>query len=78
MIISEWKIAYICCMATLIVETQSNEELKLISALLKKMGVKSKKLSTSEKEELAETLWIKDADISKIVSEAEIMKKLKK
>jgi len=65
-------------MATLIVETQSNEELKLISALLKKMGVKSKKLSATEKEELAETLWIKDVDLSKTVSEADIMKKLNK
>lgn len=65
-------------MATLIVETKNNEELKLISALLKKMGVKSKKLSASEKEELTETLWIKDVDLSKPVSEADIMKKLKK
>lgn len=65
-------------MATLIVETQDKEELKLVSALLKKMGIKSKKLSTAEKEELAETLWIKDVDLSKTVSEADIMKKLNK
>lgn len=65
-------------MATLIVETQNNEELKLISALLKKMGIKNKKLSASEKEDFAEALWIKDIDLNKTVSEAEIMKKLGK
>ncbi len=63
-------------MAALLVATKDKSELKLIQSLLKRMRVSSKVLSENEKEDFALGYIISQADRSKKVSRAEIMRKL--
>ena len=63
-------------MAALVVETKDNSELKLVMDVLKKMRVRSKLLSESEKEDFALGQLIEQADRSKKVSREQIMKQL--
>jgi hypothetical protein len=63
-------------MAALLVETKDKSELKLVTDLLKKMRVRSKLISDSEKEDLMLGALIHRADPTKTVSKERIFKKL--
>jgi hypothetical protein len=63
-------------MAALVVEAKDKSELKLVMDMLKKMRVRSKLLSESEKEDFALGYLIDQADRTKKVSRERIMKQL--
>lgn len=63
-------------MSSIVINPKSSKELKFISELLKKLGVKSKVLSDEDTEDLGLSLLMKDVDRSDIVSEDEVMAKL--
>ena len=65
-------------MSSIVINPKSSKELKFISELLKKLGVKSKVLSDEDTEDLGLSLLMKDVDRSDIVSEDEVMAKLKR
>jgi hypothetical protein len=64
-------------MSSIVINPKSPQELKFISELLQKLGVKSKVISDEDTEDLGLSLLMKDVDRSDIVSEDEIMAKLK-
>jgi hypothetical protein len=64
-------------MSSIVVSPKSQKELQFISELLSKLGVRSKVLSDEELEDLGLAVMMKDVDRSEVVSEDEIMKKLK-
>ena len=63
-------------MSSIVINPKSSKELKFISELLKKLGVKSKVLSDEDTEDLGLSLLMKDVDRSDMVSEDEVMAKL--
>jgi hypothetical protein len=63
-------------MAALVVEAKDKSELKLVMDVLKKMRVRSRLVSESEKEDFALGYLIEQADRTKKVSRERIMKKL--
>jgi hypothetical protein len=63
-------------MAAVVVETKDKSELKLVMDVLKKMRVRARLLSESEKEDFALGQLIDEADRTKKVSRDRIMKKL--
>ncbi|RKQ42633.1 hypothetical protein BXY85_3244 [Roseivirga pacifica] len=63
-------------MSSIVINPKSSEELKFISELLKKLGVKSKVLSDEDSEDLGLALLMREADRTETVSEEEIMSKL--
>ncbi len=63
-------------MAALVVETKDKSELKLVMDVLRKMRVRSRLLSESDKEDFALGYLVEQADRSKKVSRERIMKKL--
>jgi hypothetical protein len=63
-------------MAALVVEAKDKSELKLVMDMLKKMRVRSKLLSESDKEDFALGYLIDQADRTKKVSRERIMKQL--
>jgi hypothetical protein len=63
-------------MSYIVINPKSSEELKFISELLKKLGVKSKVLSDEDSEDLGLALLMREADRTETVSEEEIMSKL--
>ena len=63
-------------MAALVVETKDKSELKLVMDVLKKMRVRSRLVSESEKEDFALGQLIDQADRTKKVSRERIMKQL--
>ena len=63
-------------MAALVIEPKDKSELKLIMEVLKKMRVRSRLLSESEKEDFAFGMLIDQADRTKQVSRERIMKQL--
>tara|TARA_Y100001972_G_C7662015_1_gene334059 strand:+ start:2382 stop:2582 length:201 start_codon:yes stop_codon:yes gene_type:complete len=64
-------------MSSIVVSPKSQKELQFISELLKKLGVRSKVLSDEELEDLGLSVMMKDVDRSEVVTEDEVMKKLK-
>ncbi len=64
-------------MSSIVVSPKSQKELQFISALLKKLGVRSRVLSDEELEDLGLSVMMRDVDRSEVVTEDEIMKKLK-
>ncbi len=64
-------------MSSIVVNPKSQQELKFLSELLKKLGVESKVLSDEDVEDLGLAVLMKDVDRSDSVSEDDIMKKLK-
>lgn len=64
-------------MSSIVVNPKSQKELQFISELLNKLGVRSKVLSDEELEDLGLSVMMKDVDRSEVVTEDEIMKKLK-
>jgi hypothetical protein len=64
-------------MSSIVVSPKSQKELQFISELLSKLGVRSKVLSDEELEDLGLAVMMKDVDRSEVVSEDEIMQKLK-
>lgn len=64
-------------MNSIVISPKNQQELQFISKLLRKLGVNSKVLSDEDTEDLGLSLLMKDADPSDLVSEDEIMSKLK-
>jgi len=64
-------------MKALLVKSDSQEEMKFISDLLKKLGVFAKELDIEEIEDYGLGILIKEADRSKKVNRETIIKKLK-
>ena len=65
-------------MDTILVSPKDNKEFQLISDLFSKMKIKTKVLSTEEKEDLILGELMKEADRTQKVSRETIMKKLSK
>jgi hypothetical protein len=63
-------------MTTLLIQPKSQQELKLVQALLEKMNIKSVTLSTDEKEEVGLLMLMKQANKTKMVSRKTVMRKL--
>jgi hypothetical protein len=63
-------------MDALIIKSKNRSDLKLISDLVKKMGLESKSLSEEEIEDLGLTILMKQADRTKTVSRETVMRKL--
>ncbi|MEI6815160.1 MAG: hypothetical protein WCL14_01020 [Bacteroidota bacterium] len=64
-------------MSTLIINSENKDDLKLFKELAKRLGLSSKILTEEEKEDHALLLMMNEADLSKKVSEASILKKLR-
>lgn len=63
-------------MDALIIKSKNRSDLKLISELVKKMGLEFKSLSEEEIEDLGLTILMKQADRTKTVSRETVMRKL--
>lgn len=63
-------------MDALIIKSKNRSDLKLISDLVKKMGLESKSLSEEEIEDLGLTILMKQADRSKTIPRETVMRKL--
>lgn len=63
-------------MAALVVQTKDRSEMKLVMDVLKKMRIRARVLTESEKEDYALGLLIEQTDRSKKVSRSTVMKKL--
>lgn len=64
-------------METFIITPKSRAEAKILTDVLDKLKIAVKVLTDEEKEDLGLAIMIKEADRSKKVSKAEIMKALK-
>ena len=64
-------------MSTLIINSDNKEDLKLFKELAKRLGLSTKILTEEEKEDHALLLMMKEADLTKTVSEESILKKLR-
>ncbi len=64
-------------MSAIVINPKSSQELKFISELLQKLGVQSKVISDEETEDLGLSLLMKDVDRSDVVSEEEVIAKLR-
>jgi len=64
-------------MKTILITPKNKSELKLLSKLLEKLKVDATYLSEEEKEDLGLKILMRQADRSKTVSRATVMKKLK-
>ena len=64
-------------MSAIVINPKSSQELKFISELLEKLGVQSKVISDEDTEDLGLSLLMKDVDRSDVVSEEEVIAKLK-
>ena len=64
-------------MSTLIINSENKEDLKLFKELAKRLGLSTKILTEEEKEDHALLLKMKEVDLTKKVSEASILKKLR-
>lgn len=63
-------------MKALVIKPKNLNELKFISALLKKLGIDSSSVSLEELEDVGMTRILRKVDKTKKVSRSEIMKKL--
>ena len=64
-------------MKALLVQSDSQTEIKFISDLLKKLGVSSRLMTANEVEDYGMSVLMKDVDRSKKLSRETVMKKLK-
>jgi hypothetical protein len=64
-------------MESVLITPKSKREFQFVTELLDKLGISNKKLTLEDKEDLALSLLMKEADRSKRVSEKIILKKLK-
>ena len=64
-------------MSSIVVNPKNPQELQFLSELLKKLGVDSKVLSDEDTEDLGLAVLMKDVDRSDVVTEEEVMAKLK-
>ncbi len=64
-------------MKALLVQSDSQTEIKFISDLLKKLGVSSRLMTADEVEDYGMSVLMKDVDRSKKLSREAVMKKLK-
>ena len=63
-------------MKALVIKPKNDDELKFVSALLKKLGINSSRLTLEEFEDIGLSKLMRKADRSKKVSRLDIMKKL--
>lgn len=64
-------------MSSIVVHPKDKKELEFIAQLLKKLGIKSKVLSESDKEDIGLSLLMNEVDVSEKVAEEEVLYKLK-
>ena len=64
-------------MTSLIITPKTNSDLKLIEALLQKLGIASRSLTDEQREDAGLAILMKEADRTKKISREAIMKKLK-
>ncbi len=64
-------------MSAVFIKPKSDEELEFVSALLKKLGISSKIVTTEELEDLGLSGLMKKTERTKKVSREEVMRKLK-
>lgn len=64
-------------MKAVLVNPKDNNELKFVTDLLKKLGIKATEITQEEMEDLAMSRLLKKTDKSKKATKAEIMKKLR-
>jgi hypothetical protein len=64
-------------MKSLVISPKNASDLKLISEMLKKMGIPALELSDEEKEDIGLSMLMSEADRSKKVSKDTVMKNLK-
>ena len=65
-------------MSSIVVNPKSQEEFEFVSELLQKLGIDTKVLSKEDIEDLGLSIMMKDVDRSEVVSEDEILTKLKR
>jgi hypothetical protein len=63
-------------MKAVLINPKDNNELKFVTYLLKKLGIKATEITQEEMEDLAMSSLLKKTDKSKKANKAEIMKKL--
>ena len=63
-------------MKALVIKPKNDNELKFVTALLKKLGINSSTVTLEELEDIGLSKLMRKADKSKKVSRLEIMKKL--
>jgi hypothetical protein len=63
-------------MKALVIKPKSESELKLLSALFKKMGINSSSVSLEQLEDIGMSTLLRQVDRTKKVSRLEVMKKL--
>ena len=64
-------------MSSIVVNPKSQEELKFLSELLKKLGIDAKVLSDEDVEDLGLSILMKDVDRNDLAKEEEVLAKLK-
>ncbi|MFY0654213.1 MAG: hypothetical protein JXQ96_19405 [Cyclobacteriaceae bacterium] len=64
-------------MSSIVVNPKNAAELKFVTELLQKLGVRSKVLSDEEQEDLGLSILMQDVDRSETVPESEIFGKLR-
>ena len=64
-------------MSTVIIDTKDKGELRLVTDLMKRLGIGTKILSDREKEDLGLSLMMKEVDRTKRVSRDTIMRNLR-
>jgi hypothetical protein len=71
-----FNIHYICQMKAVVINPKNNSELRFVTELLSKLGIKSAAISTGDLEDIAMSKIMKKVDKSKKAGRSEIMKKL--
>ena len=64
-------------MSSIVVSPKDQQEFQFLSNLLKKLGVDAKVLSDEDMEDIGLSILMKDADLTDLASEDEVMSKLK-
>jgi hypothetical protein len=64
-------------MKAVLINPKDNNELKFVTDLLKKLGIKATEITQEEMEDLAMSRLLKKADKSKKATKTEVMKKLR-
>lgn len=68
---------YIYYMSSMLINPKNEKEMQFLSELFQKLGVDATVLSDEEAEDIGLSILMKDADRSDLVTEEEIMAKLK-